>query len=178
VIPWIEGALLALFLLLPAVLDDFWILFATRVFILGLLALSFDLVWAYAGILSFGQALFFGVAGYSCALLATKLNITSILVLLPMAAISDTRLRTRSAAMSGNRSSSSFAQRDSIATFWPSTKPTAFRLSRNAATRWAHGAAEALLMKPITGIAGCCALAASGHAAAPPSPAMNSRRLV
>ncbi len=86
-IPWIEAALLVVFVLLPAVLDDFWVLFTTRVFILGLLALSFDLVWGYAGILSFGQALFFGVAGYSCALLATKLNITSILVLLPMAAL-------------------------------------------------------------------------------------------
>jgi hypothetical protein len=32
-------------------------------------------------------------------------------------------------------------------------------------------------MKPITGIAGCCARAASGHAAAaPPSSVMNSRR--
>jgi hypothetical protein len=31
---------------------------------------------------------------------------------------------------------------------------------------------------PITGIAGCCARAASGHAtAAPPSSVMNSRRL-
>jgi hypothetical protein len=29
---------------------------------------------------------------------------------------------------------------------------------------------------PITGIAGCCALAASGHAAAPPSSVMNARR--
>ena len=32
------------------------------------------------------------------------------------------------------------------------------------------------LRKPITGIAGCCARAASGHAAAPPSSVMNSRR--
>jgi hypothetical protein len=32
---------------------------------------------------------------------------------------------------------------------------------------------------PITGIAGCCALAASGHAAAaPPISVMNSRRLI
>ena len=30
---------------------------------------------------------------------------------------------------------------------------------------------------PITGIAGCCACAASGHAAAPPRKLMNSRRL-
>ena len=34
------------------------------------------------------------------------------------------------------------------------------------------------LGNPITGIAGCCALAASGHAAALPSPAMNSRRRI
>jgi len=38
---------------------------------------------------------------------------------------------------------------------------------------------EAPLRNPITGIAGCCARAASGHAAAaPPSSVMNSRRLV
>src|SRR5262245_34055983 len=42
-----------------------------------------------------------------------------------------------------------------------------------------HTACEAPLRKPITGMAGCCALAASGHAAAaPPSRAMNSRRLI
>jgi hypothetical protein len=29
---------------------------------------------------------------------------------------------------------------------------------------------------PIAGIAGCCARAVSGHAAAPPSSVMNSRR--
>jgi len=34
-------------------------------------------------------------------------------------------------------------------------------------------------MKPITGIAGCSARAASGHAAAvPPSSVMNSRRFI
>jgi len=31
---------------------------------------------------------------------------------------------------------------------------------------------------PITGIAGCCARAASGHAATPPSSVMNSRLLL
>ena len=40
-------------------------------------------------------------------------------------------------------------------------------------------AGDALLRKPITGIAGCCARAASGHAAAaPPSRLTNSRRLM
>ena len=86
-LPWIELGLLALGLVLPLFLDDFWVLFTTRVLILGLLALSFDLVWGYAGILSFGQALFFGMAGYCTALLATKLGITSVFVLLPTAAL-------------------------------------------------------------------------------------------
>jgi branched-chain amino acid transport system permease protein len=87
VIPIIEGVLLLVFALLPLVLDDFWILFTTRVFILGLIALSFDLVWGYAGIMSFGQALFFGMAGYCTALIATKLEVTSIFVIVPAAAL-------------------------------------------------------------------------------------------
>jgi branched-chain amino acid transport system permease protein len=87
VIPWVELGLLATSLILPAFADDFWTLFFTRVFILGLLALSFDLVWGYAGILSFGQALFFGMAGYCTALLATEVGMTSVLVLLPVAGL-------------------------------------------------------------------------------------------
>jgi branched-chain amino acid transport system permease protein len=87
VLPYIESVLLVVFLALPLAIDEFWVLFTTRVFILGLLALSFDLVWGYTGILSFGQALFFGVAGYSCALLATELGITSLLILLPAASL-------------------------------------------------------------------------------------------
>ena len=87
VLPYVESVLLVVFLALPLALDEFWVLFTTRVFILGLLALSFDLVWGYAGILSFGQALFFGVAGYSCALLATEAATTSLIILLPLAAL-------------------------------------------------------------------------------------------
>jgi len=87
VIPWLELAILAASLVLPIFTDDFWTLFFTRVFILGLLALSFDLVWGYGGILSFGQALFFGMAGYCTALLATKLGMTSVLILLPVAGL-------------------------------------------------------------------------------------------
>jgi hypothetical protein len=36
--------------------------------------------------------------------------------------------------------------------------------------------ADTLLRNPINGIAGCCALAASGHAAAAPNVAKNIRR--
>jgi branched-chain amino acid transport system permease protein len=84
-IPMLELLLLAVFAVLPLLLPDYLTIFATRVLILSLLALSFDLVWGYAGILSFGQALFYGSAGYVVALLARDLDITSIFIILPAA---------------------------------------------------------------------------------------------
>ena len=76
VLPIVEGLVLLIALVLPWVLQDYLTVFATRVVILALFALSFDLVWGYAGIMSFGQALFFGAAGYGVALLARDLNVT------------------------------------------------------------------------------------------------------
>ena len=82
-LPIVEILTLAVTVILPFVLQDYLTVFATRVAILALFALSFDLVWGYAGIMSFGQALFFGSAGYGVALLGRDLNITSMLVVLP-----------------------------------------------------------------------------------------------
>lgn len=83
----IELGLLVIALPIPFIANDFWILFLTKIFILGMLAISFDLVWGYAGIMSFGQALFFGFGGYVTALLATKSEMTSVFTLLPVAAL-------------------------------------------------------------------------------------------
>lgn len=83
VLPLLEGAVLLAALFAPLVLQDYLTVFATRVLILALFALSFDLVWGYAGIMSFGQALFFGSAGYGVALMARDLSITSIFLVLP-----------------------------------------------------------------------------------------------
>src|SRR5690242_12723474 len=80
VLPIIEIAVLVIGALLPFVLKDYLTVYATRVLILCLFALSFDLVWGYAGIMSFGQAVFFGTAGYGVALLARDLGVTSILL--------------------------------------------------------------------------------------------------
>ena len=44
VIPWLELAILGASLILPVFIDDFWTLFFTRVFILGLLTLICYLV--------------------------------------------------------------------------------------------------------------------------------------
>jgi len=49
---------------LPAVLSLFQIVQLTVFMIYSLLALSLDLIWGFGGILSFGQAAFFGVGGY------------------------------------------------------------------------------------------------------------------
>ena len=83
ILPIVEVLTLAIAVLLPFVLQDYLTVFATRVVILALFAVSFDMVWGYAGIMSFGQALFFGSAGYGVALLARDLDITSIAVVLP-----------------------------------------------------------------------------------------------
>ena len=84
-IPILEIMVLVVFAAAPIMLADYLTVFVTRVLILALLALSFDLVWGYSGIMSFGQALFFGAAGYGVALLARDLGITSICIVLPAA---------------------------------------------------------------------------------------------
>ena len=77
----------------------------------------------------------------------------------------------------GSRSYSPSGQWYSTVTFWPSINRFLEAL-RNAPQRARIGRAIGP-RKPTTGIAGCCARAASGHAtAAPPSSAMNSRRRI
>jgi hypothetical protein len=87
----------------------------------------------------------------------------------PMAQMTATRRLTRSAASAGRRSFRPSAQRYSIFTFWPSTKPVSLRPGRN-------GAKVTLLLaddgprKPITGTLGCCASSTSMPTAPRPPP--------
>ncbi len=67
-----------------------------------------------------------------------------------------------------------FAQRYSIATFSDSTYPASFKPWRNARKRSAYKSGASLPRNPTTGSADCCARAASGQAAAPPSRLMNA----
>ena len=80
----LEIMLLVAAAVLPLFLDQFWVVLATRTLILCLVALSFDLLWGYTGIMSFGQALFYGASAYSAALFARDLGITSIFVIAPL----------------------------------------------------------------------------------------------
>ncbi len=49
---------------LPSFLGPFDVVQATIFMVYAMLALSLDLIWGYAGILSFGQAALFGIGGY------------------------------------------------------------------------------------------------------------------
>jgi branched-chain amino acid transport system permease protein len=80
----VELVLLAIGVSVPLALDQFWIVLATRIVLICLPALSFDLLWGYSGIMSFGQALFYGTAAYSAALLARDLGLTSIFIVVPV----------------------------------------------------------------------------------------------
>jgi len=83
----IEGVSLAIAIVLPFALADRidLITLATNVLILSLLAISFDLCWGLSGIMSFGQALFFGVAGYVIALVGRDLEFSMLWGTLPLA---------------------------------------------------------------------------------------------
>lgn len=50
----------------------FWQGMLIRIFILAIFAMSYDLLLGYSGILSFGHAMFFGVGGYTAAILISK----------------------------------------------------------------------------------------------------------
>ena len=54
--------------LAPLVLDDWNIGLLTQYVTYGIFALSLGLIWGQAGILCFGQAIFFGIGAYSMAL--------------------------------------------------------------------------------------------------------------
>ena len=53
----------------PAVVGTYWTDQATRFVLFGLFAMSLSLIWGRAGILCFGQAMFFGSGGYVMATL-------------------------------------------------------------------------------------------------------------
>lgn len=87
VLPTVELLTLAGLVAAPFLLADKpeLITLLTNVLILSLLAISFDLCWGFSGIMSFGQALFFGVASYVVALVGRDLDFSQLWGTLPLA---------------------------------------------------------------------------------------------
>jgi urea ABC transporter permease protein UrtC len=68
------GLPLALLLLFPLVTSQYQVSLLAKFLVYALLALSFDLLWGYAGILSFAHAVFFGLGAYALALVLKYLG--------------------------------------------------------------------------------------------------------
>ena len=64
--------LLAFFLLVPLLPGKFWTIVSTEILILGLFAMSFNLLYGYMGQISFGHAAFFGLGAYATAMVFTR----------------------------------------------------------------------------------------------------------
>lgn len=70
----VTGAVLLLGLGFPLVGGRFQVILMTKFLIFAILALSFDVLWGYTGILSLGHAGFFGLGGYCTALTLIHLD--------------------------------------------------------------------------------------------------------
>ena len=57
----------------------------TKVIIFGIFAMSLDLVWGYTGLISFGHAAYFGLAGYVTGILILRYGIESFWLVMPAA---------------------------------------------------------------------------------------------
>lgn len=75
---------LALVIFGPMVLSRFSINVLTRSMIYAILAITVDLLWGFTGILTFGQAAFFGVGAYATAMLLTHIGSSPSLMALAL----------------------------------------------------------------------------------------------
>jgi branched-chain amino acid transport system permease protein len=68
---WLILLLIASFIA-PLLVTEFYLTVLCEALVMSLLALSFNLLFGYMGQLSFGQAAFYGLGGYTVAMLMTK----------------------------------------------------------------------------------------------------------
>jgi branched-chain amino acid transport system permease protein len=82
---WLPYVVLGLLALFPLVESTFYTQLLTKVLIMAIFAMSLDLLVGYTGLVSFGHAAYFGLAGYALALLAPKYEAVSLWWSLPAA---------------------------------------------------------------------------------------------
>ncbi len=71
---WWLILLLIASLIAPLFVTEFYLTVLCEALVMSLLALSFNLLFGYMGQLSFGQAAFYGLGGYTVAMLVTKVH--------------------------------------------------------------------------------------------------------
>ena len=68
----------------PFISDEFYLELFTHVMVLGIFAMSLDLLIGYTGLVSFGHAAFFGLAGYLLAIITPESEAVSVWISLPV----------------------------------------------------------------------------------------------
>lgn len=71
---WWLALLILAAIVAPFIITEFYLVILGEALIMSLLALSFNLLFGYMGQLSFGQAAFYGLGGYTVAMLVTKVH--------------------------------------------------------------------------------------------------------
>lgn len=80
---WLVGVLVvAVLFSLVFILSDFQKTVASEMLIIGLFSMSLNLIMGYGGMVHFGHAAFFGIGGYTVALLMTHQNLHPYLAML------------------------------------------------------------------------------------------------
>jgi len=72
---WFLICALVLVALIPLSGSRYYVFLGTDILIFGLFAVSLNLLLGYTGLVSFGQAAYFGIGAYSCALLMKKASV-------------------------------------------------------------------------------------------------------
>ncbi len=80
-------AALAGLIAFPAFGSSFYTEMVTKMLILGIFAMSLDLLVGFTGLVSLGHAAYFGIAAYTVALLTPKYDPASLWVTLPAAVL-------------------------------------------------------------------------------------------
>jgi branched-chain amino acid transport system permease protein len=70
---------------LPLVADKFYVQLFAKIMIMGILAMSLDLLLGYTGLVSFGHAAFYGASGYALALLTPQYQAANFWTSFPLA---------------------------------------------------------------------------------------------
>src|SRR3990170_8833322 len=78
-------ACLAALLVLPYFAEKYYVQLFTKILIMGIFAMSLDLLIGYTGLVSFGHAAYFGAAGYVLALVSPQDAAASLWTTLPIA---------------------------------------------------------------------------------------------
>ena len=71
---WWLILLLIVSFIAPLFVTEFYLTVLCEALVMSMLALSFNLLFGYMGQLSFGQAAFYGLGGYTVAMLMTKVH--------------------------------------------------------------------------------------------------------